>query len=46
MKKFYHTNNKQRKLNIAMLISDKTDVKLESIIKDKRGSPRNDKRFG
>ena len=37
MEKFFHANRKQKKVGVAILISDKTDLKIKKIIGDKEG---------
>ena len=36
-KNIFHTNGKQKKAGIAILISDKIDLKIKSITRDKKG---------
>ena len=36
-KNILHTNGKQNKAGVAILISDKTDLKIKKIIRDKEG---------
>ena len=36
-KNIFHTNGKQKKAGVAILISDKTDLKIKKIIRDKEG---------
>ena len=35
MEKFFHANRKQKKVGVAILISDKTDLKIKNIMRDK-----------
>lgn len=35
MKKVFHTNRNQKKGGVAMLISDKIEVRIKTVIKDK-----------
>ena len=37
MEKIFHANEQDRKAEIAMLISDKTDYRMKAIKKDKEG---------
>ena len=37
MKKIFHTNKNEKKVGVAILISDKIDFKTKSITKDKKG---------
>ena len=37
MEKLFHANGKQKKAGIATLISDKIDLKIKKIIRDKEG---------
>ena len=34
-KKIFHANRKQKKAGVAILISDKTDLKIKNVIRDK-----------
>ena len=36
-KKIFHTNGNQKKAGVAILISDKIDLKLKNILRDKEG---------
>ena len=36
-KKMFHANRNQKKAGVAILISDKTDFKIETITRDKQG---------
>ena len=36
-KNIFHTNGKQKKAGVAILISDKTDLKIKKITRDKEG---------
>ena len=36
-KKIFHANGNQKKTGVAILISDKIDLKIKNIIKDKEG---------
>ena len=36
-KNIFHTNGKQRKAGVAILISDKIDLKIKKIARDKEG---------
>ena len=36
-KKIFHANGNQKKAGVAILISDKTDLKIKTIISDKEG---------
>ena len=36
-KKILHANGNQKKIRIALLISDKTDLKIKNTIRDKEG---------
>ena len=36
-KNIFHTNGKQKKAGVAILISDKTDLKVKKITRDKDG---------
>ena len=36
-KNIFHANGKQRKAGVEILISDKTDLKIKKIIRDKEG---------
>ena len=36
-KKIFHTNGNQKKAGVAILISDKIDLKIKNVIKDKEG---------
>ena len=36
-KKIFHANKNQKKARVAILISDKTDVKMKNILRDKEG---------
>ena len=36
-KNIFHTSGKQRKAGVAILISDKTDLKIKKITRDKEG---------
>ena len=37
MKNIFHANRKQKKAGVAILISDKIDLKIKNITKDKEG---------
>ena len=37
MENIFHTNGKQKKAGVAILISDKTDLKIKKITRDKEG---------
>ena len=37
MEKYIHPNGKQKKAGVAILISDKTDLKIKNITRDKEG---------
>ena len=37
MKNIFHANGKQKKAGIAVLMSDKIDLKIKKIIRDKEG---------
>ena len=37
MEKYIHANGKQKKAQVAILISDKIDLKIKKIIRDKEG---------
>ena len=37
MKNIFHANRKQKKAGVAILISDKVDLKIKKIIRDKEG---------
>ena len=37
MESIFHTNGKQKKAGVAIFISDKTDIKIKKIIRDKEG---------
>ena len=37
MEKFFHANRKQKKVGVAILISDKIDFKIKKITRDKEG---------
>ena len=39
-KNIFHANGKQKKAGVAILISDKTDLKIKNITKDKEGHSR------
>ena len=39
-KKIYHANGNQKIAGVAILISDKTDFKIKTIIRDKEGHYR------
>ena len=36
-KNIFHTNGKQKKAGVAILLSDKTDLKIKKITRDKEG---------
>ena len=36
-KKIFHANGNQKKAGVALLISDKTDLKIKTITRDKEG---------
>ena len=36
-KKIFHSNGNQKKAGVAILISDKTDFKIKTVIRDKEG---------
>jgi len=36
-KNIFHANGKQKKVGVAILISDKTDLKIKNITRDKEG---------
>ena len=36
-KNIFHANGKQKKAGVALLISDKTDIKIKKITRDKEG---------
>ena len=36
-KKIFHANGNQKKVGVAVLISDKTDFKIKTITRDKEG---------
>ena len=36
-KKIFHANNNQKKAGVAILISDKIDIKIKNIVRDKEG---------
>ena len=36
-KKIFHANGNQKKAGVAILISDKTDIKIKTITRDKEG---------
>ena len=37
LKNIFHANGKQKKAGVAILLSDKTDLKIEKITRDKEG---------
>ena len=37
-KKIFHANGNQNKAGIAILVSDKTDFKIKTVIRDKEGA--------
>ena len=37
MKNIFHANGKQKKAGVAILISDKIDLKIKKITRDKKG---------
>ena len=37
LKNIFHANGKQKKFGVAILISDKTDLKIKEITRDKEG---------
>ena len=37
MKKAFHENGNQKKAGVAILISDKTDLKIKTVTRDKEG---------
>ena len=37
MENIFHTNGKQKKAGVAILISDKIDLKIKNITRDKEG---------
>ena len=39
-KKIFHVNGNQKKAGVAILISDKTDLKIKNLIRDKEGHYR------
>ena len=36
-KKIFHANNKEKKAGVSILVSDKTDFKINKVTKDKEG---------
>ena len=44
-KKIFHANRNQKKAGVAILISDKIDLKINNIIKDKRRTLHNNQRI-
>ena len=37
LKKIFHTNEKEKMAEVAMLVSDKIDLKTQAILRDKEG---------
>ena len=37
MKNIFHANGKQKKAGVAILLSDKIDLKIKTIMRDKEG---------
>ena len=44
-KKIFHANGDQKKAGVAILISDKIDFKMKTILRDKEGHLHNDQRI-